>query len=279
MDQPNQKSALRYNFAHTSQNHSVPESETKNGAKQRPEPEGNGITNRKSEIERLRKGQVVLIDKPLDWTSFDVVNKMRYAILKKFNLKKFKVGHAGTLDPLATGLLLVCVGKATKTINQYQGLDKEYTGTFYIGATTPSYDLETTVNEHFTTDHITTEMILETARNFIGKQQQLPPIFSAVKKNGKKLYEHARKGENVEIKPRDIEIKEFEILSVDMPEVAFRVKVSKGTYIRSLAFDFGRALQSGAYLSSLRRTKIGNFDVNDAISINDWIHNLNNEEA
>ena len=235
--------------------------------------------NQKSEIERLRKGQVVLIDKDLDWTSFDVVNKLRYAILKKFNLKKFKVGHAGTLDPLATGLLLVCVGKATKTINQYQGLDKEYTGTFYIGATTPSYDLETAVNKRFKTEHISEEMILKTARNFIGKQKQLPPMFSAVKKNGKKLYEHARKGETVKIEPRDIEIKEFDIVSINFPEVAFRVKVSKGTYIRSLAYDFGRALQSGAYLSSLRRTKIGNFDVNDAVSINDWIHKLNNEEA
>ena len=231
-----------------------------------------------TDLETLRKGQVLLIDKPLNWTSFDVVNKLRYAILKKHNLKKFKVGHAGTLDPLATGLLLVCVGKATKTINQYQGLDKEYTGSFYIGATTPSYDLETAVNENFDTKHITPELILKTAQNFIGKQQQLPPIFSAVKKNGKKLYEHARKGEYIEISPRDIEIKAFEILSVKMPEVQFRVRVSKGTYIRSLAYDFGMALGSGAYLSALRRTKIGDFDVKNAINIEDWVTNFNDEK-
>ena len=232
-----------------------------------------------SQLEKLRQGQVVLIDKALNWTSFDVVNKMRYAILKKFNLKKFKVGHAGTLDPLATGLLLVCVGKATKTIHQYQGLDKEYTGSFFVGATTASYDLETAVNQRFETEHITPELIEKTAKNFIGKQQQLPPIFSAVKKNGKKLYEHARKGETVKITPREIEIKEFDILSIDFPEITFRVKVSKGTYIRSLAYDFGKALHSGAYLSALRRTKIGDFDVNDAISIDEWISRLNNEMA
>ena len=230
-----------------------------------------------TDLENLRKGQVLLIDKALNWTSFDVVNKIRYAILKKHNLKKFKVGHAGTLDPLATGLLLVCMGKATKTIHQYQGLDKEYTGTFYLGATTPSYDMETVVNEHFKTDHISAELIKQTAQAFVGKQQQLPPIFSAVKKNGKKLYEHARKGETVEISPREIEIKAFEILSIKMPEVHFRVKVSKGTYIRSLAYDFGLALQSGAYLSSLRRTKIGEFDVENAISIEDWITNFKHE--
>ena len=224
-----------------------------------------------TDLETLRKGQVLLIDKPLNWTSFDVVNKLRYAILKKHNLKKFKVGHAGTLDPLATGLLLVCVGKATKTIYQYQGLDKEYTGSFYLGATTPSYDMETPVNESFETNHISPKLIIQTAQNFVGKQEQLPPIFSAVKKNGKKLYEHARKGEEVEISPREIEIKEFEILSINMPEVTFRVKVSKGTYIRSLAYDFGVALQSGAYLSSLRRTKIGEFDVDNAINVEDWV--------
>ena len=229
-------------------------------------------------LEQLKKGQVILIDKDLHWTSFDVVNKIRYAILKKFRLKKFKVGHAGTLDPLATGLLLVCVGKATKTISTYQGLDKEYTGTFHLGATTPSYDLETAVDAHFPVEHITEKMIKETARKFIGRQQQLPPLFSAVKKDGKKLYEHARKGEKVDVKPRDITIKEFEILSVNLPEVAFRVKVSKGTYIRSLAYDFGKALQTGAYLSSLRRTKIGDFDVKDAITIDEWIDRFKNEK-
>ncbi len=223
------------------------------------------------ELEEIKAGKVLLIDKPLNWTSFDIVNKIRYSILKHYNIKKFKVGHAGTLDPLATGLLIVCVGKATKTIDNYLGLDKEYTGSFTLGATTPSYDLETEIDKKFPTEYITEKMIFETAKNFIGKQEQIPPIFSAIKKNGKKLYEHARKGEKVEIKSRQIEIKEFEILSIEMPKVFFRVKVSKGTYIRSLAYDFGEKLNSGAYLSELRRTKIGNFNVNDAVSYKQWI--------
>ena len=230
-------------------------------------------------LDNLRSGQVLLIDKPLHWTSFDIVNKLRYAIIKKFNIKKFKVGHAGTLDPLASGLLIVCVGKATKTIHQFQNLDKEYTGKFFLGATTPSYDLETEVNQNFDTRHITKELIRETAEKFTGKIQQKPPIYSAVKKNGKKLYEHARKGETVEIKPREVEIKEFEILSVNLPEVSFRVKVSKGTYIRSLAYDFGKALHSGAYLSELRRTKIGDFCVDKAQTFDQWIAQLNNDEV
>ncbi len=230
------------------------------------------------DLETIRKGQVLLIDKPLEWTSFDVVNKLRYAILKKYNLKKFKVGHAGTLDPLATGLLIVCVGKATKTINHFQNLDKEYTGSFYIGATTPSYDKETPVDQIFDTSHINETLIYETAQKFLGKQAQVPPIFSAIKKNGKKLYEHARKGEDVYIKPREIEIKAFDILEINGPEVKFRVKVSKGTYIRSLAYDFGKALKSGAYLSSLRRTKIGDFDVSNAITHQQWIEALNHED-
>jgi tRNA pseudouridine55 synthase len=222
-------------------------------------------------LEELQKGQVLLIDKPLHWTSFDVVNKLRYAILKKFNLKKFKVGHAGTLDPLATGLLIICVGKATKKIHLYQNSDKEYTGTFFIGATTPSYDLETEVNQTFKTEHITDEMIYETAKSFVGIQQQTPPIFSAIKKKGKRLYEHARKGEEVEIKSRQVEIKSFEILSINLPEIRFKVTVSKGTYIRSLAYDFGKALMSGAYLAELRRTKIGDFTVEQAIDYQNWI--------
>lgn len=230
------------------------------------------------DLESLRQGQVLLIDKPLNWTSFDVVNKLRYAILKKHNLKKFKVGHAGTLDPLATGLLLICVGKATKTIQAYQGLDKEYTGTFYLGATTPSYDAETDIDQHFETAHITEALILETARNFVGKQSQVPPVFSAIKKNGKKLYEHARKGESVTIQAREVEIKSFEILSINLPEVTFKVRVSKGTYIRSLAFDFGKKLKSGAFLSALRRTKIGHFDVQDAMPHQQWIERLNYED-
>ncbi len=223
------------------------------------------------DLEEIRKGKVLLLDKPLHWTSFDVVNKIRYSILKKYNIKRFKVGHAGTLDPLATGLLIVCVGKATKTINEYQNRSKEYTGTFTLGATTPSYDLETEINATLPTEHITEEQIYETAKRFVGVQQQVPPIFSALKKNGKKMYELARKGEKVEMKSREIEIFEFEILSINMPEVKFRVKVSKGTYIRSLAHDFGKALGSGAYLSELRRTKIGNFSIENAVTHQNWI--------
>ena len=223
------------------------------------------------DLEEIRKGKVLLLDKPLHWTSFDVVNKIRYSILKKYNIKRFKVGHAGTLDPLATGLLIVCVGKATKTINEYQGLSKEYTGTLILGGTTPSYDLETEVDATYPIEHITDEMIYKTAKDFIGKQQQVPPIFSALKKNGKKMYELARKGEKVEMKSREIEIFEFEILSVYLSEVKFRVKVSKGTYIRSLAHDFGKALGSGAYLSELKRTKIGNFLIENAVTHQNWI--------
>jgi len=223
------------------------------------------------DLEEIRKGKVLLLDKPLEWTSFDVVNKIRYSILKKYNIKRFKVGHAGTLDPLASGLLIICIGKATKTINEYQNQSKEYTGTFTLGATTPSYDLETEVDATFPTEHITKELIIETAQKFVGQQQQIPPIFSALKKNGRKLYELARKGETVDIPSRDIEIFEFEILSINLPEVKFRVKVSKGTYIRSLAYDFGKALGSGAYLSELRRTKIGNFSIENAVTHQNWI--------
>jgi len=229
-------------------------------------------------IDTLRKGEVLLIDKPLEWTSFDVVNKIRYSILKKYNIKRFKVGHAGTLDPLATGLLIICVGKATKTINQYQSQTKEYTGTFTLGATTPSYDLETAVDHIYPTAHITVQMIKDAAASFVGKQEQVPPIFSALKKNGKKLYEHARKGEVVAIEPRSIEILAFEIVSVKMPVVTFRVEVTKGTYIRSLAYDFGKKLHSGAHLSSLRRTKIGNFLVDNAVTHQQWIDKLNEQD-
>ncbi len=229
-------------------------------------------------LENLQKGQVIAIDKPLHWTSFDIVNKLRYAILKKYNIKKFKVGHAGTLDPLATGLLIVCVGKATKQIHQYQNLDKEYTGTISLGGTTPSYDLETEIDKHFPTEHITPELIEKTRQKFIGKQLQTPPVFSAIKKDGKKMYEHARKGKEVKMEPREIEIKEFEILSVNLPDIKFRIKVSKGTYIRSLAYDFGKALNSGGHLSKLRRTKIGNFSVENAVTYQEWIDSLSNED-
>lgn len=215
-------------------------------------------------VEDVKNGQVLLIDKPLNWTSFQVVNKLRWKIRKKFNLKKIKVGHAGTLDPLATGLLIICTGKFTKKIEEYQGQIKEYTGEITLGATTPSYDLETEVNEFFSIEHITEALILKTAKMFEGQIQQKPPIFSAVKKDGVRLYELARKGESAEIKYRTITIKSFEITKINLPKIGFKVVCSKGTYIRSLAFDFGKALSSGAYLSKLRRTKIGNFCVENA---------------
>jgi tRNA pseudouridine55 synthase len=228
--------------------------------------------------EDFKNGQVLLIDKPLNWTSFQVVNKLRWNIKQQFGLKKIKVGHAGTLDPLATGLLIICTGKQTKEIHVYQGQIKEYTGTITLGATTPSYDLETEVDKTYATEHISEELIKETTAQFIGDIQQKPPIFSAIKKEGKRLYELARKGETTEIKARTITISEFEITNIDFPKVDFRVVCSKGTYIRSLAFDFGKALNSGAHLSSLRRTKIGNFSVEKANSIEGFVEDLKIEE-
>ena len=214
--------------------------------------------------EDFLNGQIVLIDKPLEWSSFQAVNALKWAIRKKFNLKKIKIGHAGTLDPLATGLLIICTGKFTKKIPEFQGQVKEYTGTFTLGATTPSYDLETEVDQTYPTEHLTKASIKETASQFLGEIDQIPPIFSALKKDGKRLYELAREGKQVEIKSRKIELFEFEITRIALPEIDFRVVCSKGTYIRSLAHDFGKALGSGAYLSALRRTKIGDFNVNNA---------------
>ena len=214
--------------------------------------------------EDFLNGQIILIDKPLEWTSFQAVNALKWAIRKKFNLKKLKIGHAGTLDPLATGLLIICTGKFTKKIPELQGQIKEYTGTFTLGATTPSYDLETEVNQIFPTEHLTETSIRNVPNQFLGEIEQVPPVFSALKKDGKRLYELARKGEEVEVQARKIEILEFEITRIDLPEVDFRVVCSKGTYIRSLAHDFGKALGSGAYLSALRRTKIGDYNVNNA---------------
>ena len=218
--------------------------------------------------EDFLNGQIILIDKPLHWTSFQAVNKMKYALINKAGLpKKFKIGHAGTLDPLASGLLLVCTGKFTKRITELQGQAKEYTGTFYIGATTPSYDLETEINEIFDTSHIDESLIHETVKQFLGEIDQKPPIFSAIKKDGIRLYEHARAGESVEITTRKTTIHEFEITRIALPEIDFRVVCSKGTYIRSLAYDFGKAMESGSHLTVLRRTKIGDYDVNDAMDV------------
>ena len=227
--------------------------------------------------ESFKNGQVLLVDKPLEWTSFQVVNKLRWQIKQRFKLKKIKVGHAGTLDPLATGLLILCTGNETKNIDSYQAQIKEYTGIFTIGATTPSYDLETTIDKTFEISHINPSLIEETTKQFIGTIQQKPPIFSAIKYDGKRLYDLARKGETAEIKSREITIFEFEITKIEMPNLHFRAVCSKGTYIRSLAFDFGKALNSGAYLSALRRTKIGEFSVDNAFSVESFIKKLSVE--
>lgn len=226
------------------------------------------------EVEDFLTGKVLVIDKPLNWTSFQVVNKIRWAIRRKFNLKKIKVGHAGTLDPLATGLLIICTGKMTKNINEYQAENKEYTGTITLGATTPSFDLETEIDNSFPTEHITEELIFSTAESFKGLIKQKPPIYSAIKKDGIRLYELARKGEQTEIKSREVTILDFEITKIELPIVHFRILCSKGTYIRSIANDFGKELQSGGHLSSLRRTKSGNFDLSKAISPESFVQEL-----
>ncbi|UMB53369.1 tRNA pseudouridine(55) synthase TruB [Lutibacter sp. A64] len=225
-------------------------------------------------LEDYKNGQILLIDKPLNWTSFQVVNKLRWEIKQRFKIKKIKVGHAGTLDPLATGLLILCTGKFTKKIEEFQGQIKEYTGEITLGASTPSFDLETAINETFSIEHITEDLIYNATQQFIGEINQVPPIFSALKKDGKRLYELARAGETTEIKSRKITISEFEITAINLPKVEFRVVCSKGTYIRSLANDFGEALNSGAHLSKLRRTKIGDFHVDNGINIEEFIANL-----
>lgn len=227
--------------------------------------------------EDFLSGKLLLIDKSLHWTSFQVVNKLRWEIRRALKIKKIKVGHAGTLDPLATGLLVICTGKMTKQIDTFQGQIKEYTGTFVLGSTTPSYDLETETDNIYPTEHITDTLIHSTTSQFIGDIDQFPPVFSALKKDGKRLYEFARAGEAVDIPSRTVNISEFEITKIDGLNIHFRVVCSKGTYIRSLANDFGKALNSGAHLASLRRTKIGEFDVNDAVSIETFISLLPSE--
>ena len=224
----------------------------------------------------FKDGQVLLIDKPLNWTSFQVVNKVRWLIKQRFGLKNIKVGHAGTLDPLATGLLILCTGKFTKKIETFQAQEKEYTGTFTLGATTPSYDLETEIDQTFDISEITSEEINKATEQFTGEIQQQPPVFSALKKEGKRLYEYARAGEKVDIPTRTVHLSAFEITRIELPEVDFRVACSKGTYIRSLANDFGKALDNGAHLSALRRTKIGDFSVKNAITIEAFEHSLQN---
>lgn len=228
----------------------------------------------------VEQGEVLLINKPLEWTSFDVVNKLRYTLLKNLykykeipagQKAKLKVGHAGTLDPLATGLLIVCIGKETKNIDQYMATEKEYTGSICLGATRPSYDNETEVDATFPIEHITPELIVQAAKQFEGDLMQLPPLFSAIKKDGKRLYQSARAGEEVELTPRPVHISSFEITKIELPLVEFKVVCSKGTYIRSLAYDFGKALNSGAYLNSLCRTRSGEFKLENAHQLDELL--------
>jgi tRNA pseudouridine55 synthase len=217
------------------------------------------------ETNTAEEGRVILINKPLKWTSFDAVNKLRYI------LKMKKIGHAGTLDPLATGLLIICTGKFTKRIEEFMGMEKEYTGTFVIGQTTPSYDLETEVSEKKDISKITSGNIQVTTTSLTGKISQLPPMHSAIRVGGKRAYHFARDGKEIKLEPRDVEIKEFEITKINLPEVQFRIVCSKGTYIRSIARDFGITLGVGAYLSELCRTRIGNFKLEDAVSFEDIV--------
>lgn len=217
--------------------------------------------------EELLNGKVILIDKPLGWTSFQVVNKIRWYLKRTYGIKKIKVGHAGTLDPLATGLLVLCTGKMTKSIATLQATEKEYTGTITLGATTPSYDLETEIDQRFAFDHITKEAVEKAVEQFTGTIEQYPPLFSALKKEGKRLYEFARAGEKIEISPRFITINNFIITRIALPEVDFKISCSKGTYIRSIAHDFGKALQTGGHLTALRRTQSGLHHVDDALSL------------
>ena len=222
----------------------------------------------------FQTGEIILIDKELKWTSFDVVSKLRNSIKKKLDIKKIKVGHAGTLDPLATGLLIICTGKMTKNIENFSKLNKTYNGKITLGSTTPSYDLETKPNVHYPIEHINENMIINTAKKFEGKIFQKPPIFSAVKKDGVRLYKLARKGMDINIEKREIIINNFTINSINLPEIEFTVTCSKGTYIRSLANDFGKELNSGAHLSELRRTSIGDYLIEDSFKIMDFIRNI-----
>jgi len=215
----------------------------------------------------IEEGEVFLIDKPLNYTSFQVVKKLRNILKNKFNLDKLKVGHAGTLDPLASGLLIICTGRMTKQISDFQNLDKEYVGTMSIGSTTPSYDLETNIDRIFSTDHVNESLLNTIKNNFIGTIDQFPPIFSAVKRNGKRLYEYAREGKKIDVKSKKVTVNKFDLKHICIPKIDFEVNCSKGTYIRSLINDFGRDLNSGAHLVSLRRTKIGSFSINNSITI------------
>jgi len=213
----------------------------------------------------ISNGKMILIDKPIEWTSFDVVKYIRKSLQTRLKVKKIKVGHAGTLDPLATGLLIICIGKETKNISKYQDLSKKYTGIIKLGETTPSYDRETEINETYDYDHIDEEKVLKISKKFIGRQKQLPPIYSALKKDGKRMYKYAREKINILIEPRDIEIYDFQILNFSLPYIEFIIKCSKGTYIRSVASDYGKKLNSGSHLYELKRVSIGDFSISDAL--------------
>jgi tRNA pseudouridine55 synthase len=225
-------------------------------------------------ISIFEEGQVLSFNKPLYWTSFDLVNKVRSLIRSSLKIKKIKVGHAGTLDPLASGLMIICTGRATKRIDEFRDLDKEYVATIHLGATTPSFDLETETDNHYSTDHITEKSVLEAIKGFLGEQKQLPPMYSAKQIDGKRAYEFARKGIQKDLTPVTVFFREIELLSFGTPDTKLRLVCSKGTYIRSFARDFGQALKSGAYLSALERTAIGSYNVKNAFDIekfNDFI--------
>ena len=228
------------------------------------------LFNFNNSSDEIIEGKIILINKPKLWSSFQVVNKIRYILSKTYKIKKLKTGHAGTLDPLASGLLILAVGKATKLIHHLQEMSKVYNGEFCFGSTTPSYDLETIPNKKFSYKHLNKQMIIDKTNDFIGLIDQTPPIFSAIKMKGKRLYEYARNKEPIEISPRKIEIKRFKIKSVNLPKVIFEVECSKGTYIRSLAHDFGTSLESGAHLSQLKRISIGKYKIENAKEISDF---------
>lgn len=223
-------------------------------------------------------GSVMLLNKEKDWTSFDAVNKLKWAIRNSYDIKKIKVGHAGTLDPMATGLLIICSGKMTKSINEYQGQRKKYSGTIQLGATTPSYDAETEIDERFKVEGISEEMIISAAQKFVGKIEQVPPIYSALKTNGVRSYKRARNGEKVEMKARPVEIYKLEITKVDLPDIDFTMECSKGTYVRSLAYDLGRALDNGGHLTRLRRDAIGEFQVSNALNATELAERIRSKQ-
>lgn len=226
----------------------------------------------------FKEGEVLYFDKPLKWTSFAVVNKIRYHICRKLGVKKIKVGHAGTLDPLATGVMIICTGKATKRIEEFQYHTKEYIATLRLGATTPSFDLEKEIDATYPTEHITRELVEETLKGFVGSIEQIPPVFSACKVEGKRAYELARNGEEVELKAKTLVIDEIELLDCRLPEIKIRVVCSKGTYIRALARDIGRALNSGAHLTGLVRTRVGNIKLEDCLQVEDFAEWLEKQD-